>query len=62
MIEEGEKEELEHVRKASILYFMIQRKHPPLPILPPPEGFAKQVHHIKQAWRRMTRAATEHKK
>lgn len=47
-IEEGEqKEELQGVREASIFCFITQNKLPPLSVLPPPEGFAKQVHHVK---------------
>lgn len=63
MIKEGEEEEeLESVREAHIFYFMIQSKPPLHPVLPLPEGFAKQVHHVKWAWRRMTEAATERTK
>lgn len=45
--EDEEKAELECVTETNIFYFMIQSKLPPLPVLPPPEGFAKQVHHVK---------------
>lgn len=48
MIKEGEEEEeLESVREANIFYFMIQIKSPLHSVLPLPEGFAKQVHHVK---------------
>lgn len=48
MIKEGEeKEELGCVTEVSIFCLMIQSKLPPLSVLPPPKGFAKQVHHVK---------------
>lgn len=48
MIKEGEeKKKLGCVREASVFCFMIQSKLPPLSVLPPPEVFAKQVHHVK---------------
>lgn len=51
MIKEGKEKEEQSIWARPIFYFMIQSKLPPLPVLPPPEGFAKQVHHVKSAWR-----------